>query len=386
MSATSPSVEDGKAYIAASVAIGVNSGVVMSVSPLIVDALVHFAHLSLSQAGYIAAIETGGICVGTAFVLTLSKHASPRSAIMAGLLMMLVGNILSAGVTGFAGFAGIRFLTGFGCGLTMLFTALLARTSRPQRSFSIFMGANVLAVAAIGGGVPLVLGRWGIAGIYGLIGTISLLCLFGVKAIPGSGRVIAADRADCPVPPAARVKIDRRISTAFVMQFLFPCSLAMVWTFLASFGIRRGVDATALSFVVSIGWLLAGTAGSVAAGMIDGKLRASTLVVGSAAAFIAVIAVLWFAGGPTLFYLPVTAFIFLWSFSYPPLMNIMAQLDPSGWLATAGTLVQTAGFAVGPALGARMLQSLELADLAIAGTAGFLGVIAIMPIINRLTL
>lgn len=370
---------DRRSYVATLVLIGTVAALVMSISPLIVDGLVTAAHLTLSEAGYCASLETVGVCLGTAAALFMERRTSPRAIMAIGLIGMVIGNLLSAKAAGFLGFAMVRFATGASCGLTMIFSGLLAQTMRPQRNFAIYMGVNVVSVALIGMIVPSLVAWKGVAGIYGAIALFGLLCLVNIKAL--------SDRPERDTRTTAtgvdRARPVRGVVAGCIIQIMFTYGLSMIWTYLAAFGNRRGVGADTLSFVIAISWLLAGAGGSLAAGLLDGKVASRKLVAISGLAFILTVALLWYGAGEVATYVSVASFIFWWSFVFPPIMNVMAELDPLGQFATIGMLLQTAGFAIGPATAALILRHISLGPVAVAAVIAFVGMIVALRFLGR---
>lgn len=372
---------DSPAYIATLIWIGIVGAVAMGVSPLIVDGLVHSAHLTLAEAGYCASFETGGICVGTITALALAKRFSARRLITFGLLLTIIGNLLSIKVSGFAGFAFIRFSTGLGCGLTIIFTGLLAQTKHTQRNFSIFMCANVVTISAVSLAIPFMLERFGIGGVYGMISIITALALINARLLPVTSAAQVEEVDNGTVSWKNQPK--RSIVIASLIQVLYTGSMTLVWTFMSEFTARHGIAQGNLSIAMSLSWLLAGSAGSVVSGVMDGRMTTKALIVVSATGFILTIVLLWYCVGAVPSYAAVGFFLFFWSFSYPPMMSLLAELDSGGQLAVAGSLLQTAGFAIGPALGAALLQSLTLGAVSAASVAGFMAIVVSIGLIGR---
>jgi predicted MFS family arabinose efflux permease len=340
----------GTAYIATVVAIGVVGTLVIGVSPLIVSGLVESAHLTITQAGYCASVETGGMCLGIILALLLTHRSSSRRLISGGLVVMVVGNMLSTQAIGFASFAGLRLATGIGSGLTILYSLLLAQTARPQRNFAILMAANVVVSSACSAAVPALLAWHGIAGVYLALTLAPLACLLNVRALTGRSTVKSTNSQQRG-PQRHVSMLTRRIWSACALQLVVTCSLALIWTYLSAFGTRSGISGTAIALAVSLSWLGAGSVGSLSAGLLDGKVKATRIVLVCALCFIGIIAMLWFSRLPTLFYLNVALFVFVWSVIFPPLMEILAVLDPRGRLAMIGILLQTVGFSLGAGTG-----------------------------------
>ena len=371
----------GTSYIATVVAIGVVGTLVIGVSPLIVSGLVESAHLTITQAGYCASIETGGMCLGIILALLLTHRSGPQRLISSGLVVMVVGNLLSTQAVGFASFAGIRLATGIGSGLTILYSLLLAQTTRPQRNFAILMAANVVVSSVCSAAVPTLLAWHGIAGVYLALTLAPLACLLNVRSL-ATRSTVASTNPPQRGPQRHVPMRTRRIWSACALQLMVTCSLALIWTYLSAFGTRSGISGTGIALTVSLSWLGAGSLGSLSAGLLDGRVNATRILLACALCFIGIIAMLWYGRLPTLFYLNVALFVFVWSVIFPSLMELLAVLDPRGRLAMIGILLQTVGFALGPALGAAILGLSSLANIALTGVLGFAASIATLRLIG----
>jgi predicted MFS family arabinose efflux permease len=371
-----PTEPDRPRYIAALASVGAISTIVSMVSPLIVNALVVSTPLSLPQAGYAASIETAGSCIGNLLAIFLSRRIGPRKLIGAGLILMMGGNFLCYHIGGFASFAAVRAAAGFGCGLTNVWGGLIVQTSRPQRNYAIYMGVTNFAVAVLGAGVPLLVHWQGVGAVYGAIGLFPLLCLAALGALPSA--------PSCQPVPGEVASADRlRKFAASAMQFLFFFSLSIVWVFLSDFGSRGKIGDSLLSTTVSLGWLLVAPLGSIASGYLEGKASASKSVFFSSLLFIGIVVSLWAGRGPTLFCAAVILFILAWAFVVPAMIHIVAEIDSSGVLGIVANLLAILGFAVGPAVGAAILQNSSLGALVAASILGFALMIVTIPLAGQ---
>lgn len=360
---------NGVWYLTILIAIGILGSLVLGVSPLIVQGLVQTVHLTLPQAGYCASAETAGLCFGTALALGLGGRLSFRSVVGAGLLLMILGNVLCAVANGFPAFAALRFLTGIGAGLTMVVNGLLAQTARPQRNFAIYNGFNVATFSAAGSVVPWLLGVGGIVGVYIGVALLAAACVVNIGVVPCR---TAGGEAGQEAVPAFRAILRDGGLPACAMQFAFAFGLSIVWTYLGEFGSRSGVSEAHVSSAVSVNWLIAGELGCLATGLLDGRTSPRTLVLMSCLGFIAADILFSLGHGLIAFEIGVALFLFNWSVAFPSVMSVVAKLDPSGQLATAAMLVQMAGFSVGPALGAFLLQSGSLQIIGAVSVLGFI--------------
>jgi predicted MFS family arabinose efflux permease len=371
-----PTARNRPRYIAALAIVGTVGTIVSMVSPLIVDALVRSTNLTLAQAGFCASLEIGATCAGNLTAIFLMRSMGPRRLIGAGLILMVVGNLLCYHIPGFHSFAAFRAGAGLGSGLTNVWAGLIVQTARPQRNYAIYMAVNNLAVAMLGAAVPSLVHWRGVGAVYLCIALIPLLCTAALGVLPSRAAIARADNGIRPVNVAGQ-------TAAAAMQFLFFFSLSIVWVFLSQYGVRSHIGEAALSTVVSLGWLLVAPLGSLAASYLDGRVSAQKVLFPSSLVLIGVITLLSFAGDRTLFSGASLLLIFLWSFMVPAMMDLVARLDPGGRLGTVTNLMAILGFAAGPAAGSLLIQSSPLGALTVVSVLGFAAMILTIPLAAR---
>jgi predicted MFS family arabinose efflux permease len=371
-----PTARNGPRYIAALAIVGTVGTIVSMVSPLIVDALVRSTNLTLAQAGFCASLEIGATCAGNLAAIFLMRSMGPRRLIGAGLILMVVGNLLCYHIPGFHSFAAFRAGAGLGSGLTNVWAGLIVQTARPQRNYAIYMAVNNLAVAMLGAAVPSLVHWRGVGAVYLCIALIPLLCTAALGVLPSRVAVARADNGIRPFNVSGQ-------TAAAAMQFLFFFSLSIVWVFLSQYGARSHIGEAALSTVVSLGWLLVAPLGSLAASCLDGRVSAQKVLFPSSLVLIGAITLLSFTDDRVLFSSASLLLIFLWSFMVPAMMDLVARLDPGGRLGTVTNLMAILGFAAGPAAGALLIQSSPLGALTVVSVVGFAAMILTIPLAAR---
>jgi predicted MFS family arabinose efflux permease len=372
-----PTARDRPRYIAALAIVGTVGTIVSMVLPLIIDALVRSTNLTLPQAGFCASLEIGATCVGNLAAVFLIRSTGPRRLIGAGLVLMVVGNLLCYHIPGFHSFAAYRAVAGLGSGLTNVWAGLIVQTSRPQRNYAIYMAVNNLAVAVLSAAVPSLVHWRGVGAVYLCIALIPLACIAALPILPSRAEAARADNNTLrPFNLSGQ-------TAAGAMQFLFFFSLSIVWMFLAQFGSRSHIGEADLSAVVSLGWFLVAPLGSLAASCLDRKVSAQAILFPSSVFLIGVIALLTFTDDRMLFSSGSLLLIFLWSLMVPAMMDLVAQLDASGRLGTVTNLLAILGFAAGPAAGALLIQSSPMSALTVVSALGFAAMILTIPVAAR---
>jgi predicted MFS family arabinose efflux permease len=367
-------------YLGTVIGIGVVTCLAPAISPLIVAALVKHAHLTLAEAGSCASIETAGMCIGTTLALLLATRRSPRVLLGVGLAIMLISNLLSMKIIGFAEFAVARFAAGTGCGLLMLFQRLLVRTTRPQRNFAIFTAFNVIFSAALSVAIPSLLSMGGIGAAYCVVAFLCAACLLNIATIsPVVDDPAPAVTARHGVPRTSLlsrvlpvVHTNPQVALVCGMVATYTVALAALWTYMSAYGTSHSLPDSEIAKAISVAWLVGGSLGAAACAWIEGRGNLRRHIIGQLVAFAATTLFLGFTRGPVAFWLGVGVFVFLWMLSFASFMSLLAHLDSSGQLATAGSLIQLVAFVAGPAVGVVLLRNGSLTPLIAFATIGFL--------------
>jgi len=378
-------VETGSAstarYLAIVFATGIVASLAQAATPLVVDGLVKYARFSLADAGLCASIETFGQCAGTAAALLLIKRYSPRPLLIVGLILTMLGNLLSARIVGFGEFAAARLVAGSGCGLLIIFSVLIARTARPQRNFAIFTGLLVVSSAGLSVAMPWLLAKGGVSAAYLTIAALAAGCLINVATIPGDGSAEA--RAASWLSSASPVATSwRRIvhtisrnphaTLVCTMVAIYSVSWSAIWTYLGAFGPSHAMSDNDVAVAISVAWLVGGTLGAAMCAWTEGRVNLRHSLIAQLSAVAAFVIFVGCTKSPTAFWLSAGMFVFLTNMCYASFMSLLAEIDPSGQLVTAGSLIQLIAFVAGPAIGAVLVRSGSFTGLLIFVVVGLL--------------
>jgi predicted MFS family arabinose efflux permease len=368
-------------YLTTVFAIGIVASLAQAATPLVVDGLVKYARFSLADAGLCASIETFGQCAGTAAALLLIRRHSPRPLVTVGLILTILGNLLSARIIGFGEFAAARLIAGSGCGLLIIFSVLIARTARPQRYFAIFTGLLVVGSAGLSVAMPWLLEAGGVSAAYLTIAALAAACLFSVAVIPNDGS--SNFRSSLQGASASHVTISwRRIIHAVsrnphatlvcTMVAIYSVSWSAIWTYLGAFGPSHGMSDNDVAVAISVAWLVGGTLGAAMCAWTEGRVHLRHSLIAQLGAVAAFVVFVGCTKSPTAYWLSAGMFVFLTNMCYASFMSLLADIDPSGQLVTAGSLIQLLAFVAGPAIGAVLVDAGSFTGLQIFGAVGLL--------------
>jgi MFS family permease len=188
--------------------------------PLILGALSDLYGFSGRDIGWVGAAENAGLLVGSVAVSLLAKSGRFRLMMIAGILVAVGGNALTAGVHSFAPMAAIRFLTGCGSGICYSAgIACLSLMHRSARHFSVFIVVLVLMNSLELWLVPGVIAGVGLRGLYLAFGAAFFIPLLLMRAIPAVAN---------PCVPASNATIVAADNGATATSLAWWCLAAIV--------------------------------------------------------------------------------------------------------------------------------------------------------------
>ena len=339
--------------------------------PFIVRGLTGYAHLTTSQAGLCAGAEMAGSALGIAAVIFLLGQLSRRRLACGALLAVIAGNLLCIGANSVLAYCSARFLAGVGCGLTTAAFGMISAMSRPARHFALFSGSSVILMSAAQAGIPALLVRCGLPALFALIAAPAGIALLFVALIPNS-----APAASPGVPALPTGAQRRRAIPALLSNVAFFTSLAAFWAYVVEISVANGNAAARVTQIVAGGFLFGGIAGSIIAAAAGSRVRPFLPAAVNSAVMAAAVAIMvWVPGFPA-FAFSAVIFLLCWFTTYPFLMALLAEIDPTGGLTVMGVLAQSVGWLSGPVLGSALLARGAYGSLGWLSIAGFLSAAA----------
>ena len=107
----------GAGRLMPSIVVGVMGNTGIYLIPLLLGAMVSDRGFTDQQAGLVASADLAGYAVMTFVTAIFLIHRNWRQLVLAGVAVMILGNIGSIFVTSGATFAAVRFITGMGAGV-----------------------------------------------------------------------------------------------------------------------------------------------------------------------------------------------------------------------------------------------------------------------------
>ena len=333
-----------------------------SAAPAIVNALLE-AGLDYRQAGDLGTIELTTLALASFLVMPYVAHVSHRRLALGGALLAAAGLVVSALSVGFPVMVVGRIFTGVGSGIAISgANAAVAAREDAERIFAIIWTGGGAITAALSINLPKVVA----GGNYPMgFGVLLLLCIVAlpfirwVPARPASfGSEIAADdRADEAQVGAFSV-FGPRTLLVLAGVFIFSVGEQALWQFAYTIPVEAGMDEDLVALSLGFMTLIGMSGGAIAAWLGIRLGRTFPIAVGTLACLAGQWTYLIAASSG-----PLMLGGFLWGFGFffvsPFQIGLAAAIDRRGRVAVATGAAMNFGYALGPAIGGRILHHVD---------------------------
>jgi len=316
-----------------------------------------------SAVGQIFSFENG------AFFITLLLASGPiarmsraRTA-LAGILVLVVGNIASAYADSLTALLIARAITGIGAGLiSAAGTAAAASSRHPERVFAIITVLHNIVLAAQYKIIPYVMTQTDPTGCYLMMAAV------GVASLPLCRWLLPPRKSDADEGGLVTLLLsapNRMLAVAVMLgMFVFEAGQSGIFTFVDQIGIQAGLDADHRGTVLSVTSFM-GLAGGVLAALLGARFgRVWPIAIGLGFNVVAAAGLAVFESS-----FAYSALNLLWAFAYnflvPYLMGALAALDDRGRWAVAGDSFWNGGAVPGPWIAAVLVQDAGMLPLAV---------------------
>jgi predicted MFS family arabinose efflux permease len=336
-------------------------------APVIVAALIE-AGLDTQEAGDLGTIELTTLAVTSTVVMPLVTWVSHRRIMVFGTVMAVVGLAISMASEGFAAMALGRVLTGGGSGLAISgANAAVAARGDAERVFALIWTAGGAVTAALAFGLPFVAAD----GNYPMgFGVLLVLCLAGLplmRWVPHSRAPVHEPIESAP-DTSGRVAGDPAASLGAIFTpaavlalagiFVYSVAETALWSFGYYLPVEAGVPEELVGAILSSTVLMGLAGGAFAAWLGTSRGRMTPIVVGSLVSV---------AGRWLYIESSTTELVFLagllWGLGFyfvsPYQVGLLAALDRTGRLAVAAGGATNFGYALGPGVAGRVLESFD---------------------------
>jgi MFS family permease len=337
--------------VASIVLTGLASAAIIVAMPGLLAGMSMNLGLTGSEIALITSSEMVGTTATTLMVAAWLGRLDRRKAAFAGLVLILLTNLVSAFAPSFLLLIGARFVAGLAAGaLQGILSASIAATPIPDRIFAIYLTANLTTTTIMLG----LLSRFSAAGhpewLFLSVVTLAVLAILLLRWLPSEPvalqpQATAGTRSSHGYGPAA-----------LLGTFILLIGVGLTWPLVGVLGLDRDMSGEAVASALSLATIGGIVASLIVSGIGDKAGRRLPISAGAAGLCVAVL-IFVFDSSRTSFAAAAFIFMFCWVLILPYCAGLVATLDPSGRLSVLWVTMQFAGLATGPIIAAGLLLS-----------------------------
>jgi MFS transporter, DHA1 family, inner membrane transport protein len=342
-------------------ALGLLATALGAILPVLVGVWQKQAGLQVDQAGFVAATELFAQVAGTGLFLWASPRWTLRAIAVAGLGVMVIGNIATAVSADFASLLSARAIGGAGSGVIRALCMMsLAKALSPGRAFAVYAGAQVGLAAVTTALIPRFIDTQGVRAPFLVLTLASVLGFALCPLLPRHS----------PLPPPAirprgRAFYPMAAILAIVALFVFFAGQGALWTYLAPIGAYRSISAAGVTQALTL-LNFAGLAGALGVGAMAHRVNPRIALLTLLATEILAIVGLFNVHSSIGFIASAGVFYFSWCASFPFQFTVISQSDSSGRASAVVPAADGLGLAGGAAIAGAVLPTLGF------GSAGWI--------------
>ena len=351
--------------------------------PFLISAIIHDLNLNEAHAGILMSAEFIFTMLASLLVAPLMGRAPRRTLAIAGTLLAIAANLISASMTDLYALAAVRCIAGIGAGLALACgNACVASAKQPDRIAGHMNVLSVLLMIVVMLGYAKVMAAYGLPGLYyAMAGTMAVM-LLAIPFMPQYAPKGVIEPRLHSIKPAGNVLLSLPAICMMLAMFVFQARDTMGWAFVERIGTMVGYSGDEVGILLSFQSFV-GLIGPLLAALIGKRFGLSTPVI---------LAIL-LTGGTSLSYVlgehskmlytvgvMTICITYFYALSY--LTALAAALDREGRVVAAVSSFLSLGLAVGPAIsgGLISLGGLTLAAWGIAVTVLLTLLLVIVPL------
>lgn len=351
--------------------------------PFLISAIIHDLDLNEAHAGILMSAEFIFTMLASLLVAPFMGRAPRRTLAIAGTVLAIVANLISASMTDLYALAAVRCIAGIGAGLALACgNACVASAKQPDRIAGHMNVLSVLLMIVVMLGYAKVMAAYGLPGLYyAMAGTMAVM-LLAIPFMPQHAPKELIEPRLHSLKPAGNVLLSLPAICMMLAMFVFQARDTMGWAFVERIGTMVGYSGDEVGILLSFQSFV-GLIGPLLAALIGKRFGLSTPVI---------LAIL-LTGGTSLSYVlgehskmlytvgvMTICITYFYALSY--LTALAAALDREGRVVAAASSFLSLGLAVGPAIsgGLISLGGLTLAAWGIAVTVLLTLLLVIVPL------
>lgn len=346
---------NSRASVAVLMALGALAAAILTMAPAIVGGYISQLGFSPQQAGYLISADMAGVGFATLPALLWINRLNWRHVARTALLLMVVGNLLTASLDSFSFLLITRSFTGLAAGtIVSLCLASIGQTRDPDRVFGLWIVAQLIIGAAGLALFPHILALWGFQSIFIVLAAALFALSFFVSPLPVSG---AGGKVTAAQSPEALIKYRLIFAACGILGVLcFYIGQSSIWAFLGRIGVAYQLDAEFISYALSLS-SFAGIAGALSASALTsrwGRFLPSTVGFGI---ILLSLVLLLSKLSDTGYMLAACMFQFALTFTLPYLLGSITAIDSTGRIILLANIMIGGGLALGPAIAGSLIGS-----------------------------
>ena len=367
---------DSNKSLSAAILLLVVAGTLWLIMPLYIGAAADGLQLNESQAGTRGFADFSGMALASILAPLWIRRIDWRYAAVAGLSVMLCGNLLSIFSSSFNALLAIRFVTDLGAGsVASIGLAALADSTKSDRNFGLAIAAQTVLGSLGLFGLPYLISIWGLNTIFVLLTVMAIAVSPLLLWLPRCGK------------PSVVITPDKRRALLFPLlgllaMTLFFSNIGAVWTYIERIGSASGLSATYIGKTLAMANAIA-LFGALAAVWLGDRFGHFRPLLAVAVFQLLALAVLNTEINAVTYFVALCVYAVFWNFAIPYQMTVTANSDPSGRLIVLATAFHGAGAAVGPGLVAVFISPGSfIAVYSVAAVCGLLCFTLFLPLLR----
>jgi len=320
-------------------------------APVVVGGMVDHLGFSLEQAGYVLSVEQAAMALATFPALLWLHRANWHRVGYLCLVLIIIGDLISAGTSDYFMLCLVRFFTGVAGGTVMILTlATVNMTADQDRVFGLWVVGQLVLGAAGLALLPSFLPDLGLSAYYLAKACLFVPLLFTIRYLPTTIAGQSSGNGGAGYGQLLRTGV-----FGLAAIFLFYVSLSGVWAYLERLGLAAGIELKTVGLVLALS-SVAGILGASSATALSAKAGRRLPIIAGFALLLSSIGMLF--GTPTLMLFIAAACIFKfgWTFVLPYLLACLTSIDASGRLITTTNFMIGSGLAAGPAISGYLMR------------------------------
>ena len=309
------------------------------VLPVLMTTLTAELHLTVTQAGFLAAADVGATTLAGAALARPAGRFALSTVARVGTVIVLGANLACLRVTGFGALFSLRLLAGVGAGIvTVACVIALSQNKSPARAFALAAFVQMAFGAALNVAIPSLSAHYGWSA-----------CFVVIAAFAAPGLWIARYYVRSQVPQAIASRATFTIAgwMAVAALSIAFCAIGATWANLGGLGERSHLTVAMIGIAVS-GASVAGPVATALTALVGSRVSSFLGLGFGSVTLLGGVILLGFAGSSPLFYAGAVVFMLGWAVYVPYSLGLTSVIDPTGALAVIATAGANGGFSLGP--------------------------------------